>query len=432
MIVSSSMRLETDLPVHLKNDYFTLSDHQKMSFTQLSTDNEFEIARQGVTHIHSISEWLKSLASVETLHNISWGTVVPKNKIPPFMNKRMWQSVFAALGFKLPDKTAPDIVAKYNGLFEMNYVDTTVDDYWSYFLIRYEREPSISFYNSLNKKVYSSSGEIQVLSSNYCAVMNDYRLTVLGVGADGQIYEASSIENVMDNYVPLAESSNGPLVLVTNTNNELLLYGLQHRQFVLLKNLGQYNNRTINGAGYNGYYMNGQIQHYSGGEKTNILIKTEGDVFVGAPPQGTTYNEIAVNSSNGMGVDVVKFKSQHNTLFCEEKDAVLDVLWSTKQIGIIAMVDSLVVFSNKICDLFTGEIIFDSPESDDIQILGITKKKDHSGYYVWMNSNILDEQKKDVINQWHAESLGMSLEEYIVRMHMHWNDNNYPLMFMAQ
>lgn len=322
-------------------------------------------------------------------------------------------------------------------MIELRYADLfLIDNAWDSFLILNKGANGIVFIDENGDQVYSINksieSELLFPIDKYCIVVKSGDLVVLE-SKNGLIKQAASVDitNIgIKDYFPVKASMTeiGLMILISGISGDNKIYAY-HYDGVKIYEYAQYG--KISGIGYTGIYYPEKVVHFNDEVLTLSYVKKN-------VPYSINNVNRDVKCINNRGIDQIR--GIRSTLYSTEKGGIVTIIWgSVEPEGIC---DSLVLLPDGIADLTNGKVILDlTPFAYDLDkesrkeystdfsfdevhpvTNGITRKKDGSGYIMWLHPRLIKyDTKLKIMN--YLETLGIrnklvntyiSFPEYLV------------------
>lgn len=374
-----------------------------MSFELLSHDTIVDIMEHSFdkSQYQSLGTLMRTVKEYE---NIYYESRTKGVSIPPFINRRVMSIVAKRLGFKLALNAVCRPAGDYWGLLQYNYVDDTHNyKYWGYHLL--QLDPSKENKQLVMRDNYGNF--INIIKYDYIQTTSKYLL----IEKEGttNIFSYDSSQNIVDEgmisgrIIRVYESitSKGPVLMDIRSTVETFVNIKENKHW---KRFFMVRNGTV---GYDVFY--GQQL-----DESVDFIPLESIKFVGLnASEIKDYDFIVI--SRGYGIEVVVFTETFRTkivliAFCTAVKNILTVVWSSRE-TYQSITDFLVVFKHQIRDLITGDVLCDLTNHytgfTSAQIIcGVTKKQDHTGYYIWLDkSDIMSDIRWEIYQQLKREGI---------------------------
>lgn len=344
------------------------------------------IVRQGINDTTSIKE------ARATADKINLGS---RNKIP---GNELRDLILDSFGFKRLNISSPILIE--DGFFEISYQETWFYTWNEYILtIEDTKAESMAIRDAKGKILLKIKAIDHAKTLNYIIFLSEDGGYSLYKSTESGIVEIiTSNLGINASYIStdIVEASNNSIYLGFHSNDIVIVKkydGKKLSDFFLTKD-GEtkffYKNEEekteimikYHGLGYRGLYAGGSLYSY--------------DAYIETP---TVFDEdmiFKVESTNNLGIDRIITTGIDMNIFMKDNKE----LWRIENTEGVSG-DACYIFyilDEKIYDLKSGdlllsvdEFIYNKEEFSDDQdvIIGISLKEDKSGYYVWINSEIL-------------------------------------------
>lgn len=347
--------------------------------TSIPIEIFIEIIQNILDSMISLGQMMQAMRGCQILYNHMYPEADPKS----FKSRYMWALILSKLGQRIMPVFPPKEISAYSGLFELAYAYTKIcsnkSKYsWNKYRIykdivgnRYMMLENTGqahyIYNSISiSNRYFMNIKHDTISIHTDTPWNSDHL-IFFHKFDGKRINSSCIMEIVDG-------------LLIEIDQQVFYLDPIDKSFKEI--YSEFDHKRI---GSGGYYSENSMISYRTGETVPV-------------PISGCFRIANVCIAGVPGYDILLLDDAREIVYDSMK---AEVKWTTviSDVSTEDIIDSLLFGGKEIRDLYTGQILLNIEAVGGQSIVGVTRKDDRTGYFVWLDGNNLSNKTRDMIRR---------------------------------